>query len=385
MRAKKKKVLLVVTKSNFGGAQRYVYDIATNLSPVQFSVTVAFGGDGSLGRILAERGIRTISLPHLERDVRFVKDWRAFKALVGLFRTERPDVVHLNSSKAGGLGALAARISGVPHIVFTSHGLAYDEDRNIVERALIFCATWLTFLLAHVIICVSKDTYERARTLPFVGDKVRLVPSATAPFSLLPRDEARIRILKACHDSRNDVVWIGAIAEFVRNKGLPYAVDAFARLTDRGRANLFLLGDGDERSTIEEDVRAKGISRAVCIPGYIPEARELLHAFDILLMPSVKEGLPYALLEAGLARLPVIGSDIGGIRDIIEDGVTGLLVPARNPEALARAIERLIRDEGLRMRLGNALYEKISCYFSFPAMLAQTVRLYAKESTTSRR
>lgn len=372
--AVKKKVLLVVTKSNFGGAQRYVYDIARSCKDT-FNVSVAFGGSGSLGRKLAENGIPTIPLPFLERDIHVLKDWRAFSRLVGLLREEKPDVLHVNSSKAGGLGALAGRIAGVPRIVFTSHGLAYDEDRGFLARAGIFIATWLTFLLAHTVICISRDTYERARRLFLVGTKVRLVHNGVEQFTLVPRDEARIRILKSCTESGSDALWVGAIAEFVRNKGLSYAIEACTRL-ESADTQLFFIGDGDERSESAQKVRDAHVSERVCMPGYIPDARDLLSAFDIFILPSVKEGLPYVLLEAGLARLPVIASDIPGVRDIIEDGINGTLVPPKDPEALARAIDDLAKKPEVRARLGDALFHTVSTSFHLSRMAEKTADIY---------
>lgn len=373
--ATKKRILFLVTKSNFGGAQRYVHDIATRLPPERFAVSVAFGGEGALGRKLAERGIPTVPLPFLARDVHPLKDWRAFSRIVGLLREERPDILHLSSSKAGGLGALAGRLAGVPRIVFTSHGLAYDEDRGALAKALIFIATWCTFFFAHVVICISEDTFERARRLPLVGRRVRLIHNGVDAFPLLPRDEARIRISKACGE-RAGALWIGTIAEFVKNKGLSYALDAFAALSGRIEANLLLVGDGDDKRSLETRAGEKRLNPNVCMPGYIPEARELLSALDIFVLPSVKEGLPYVLLEAGLARLPVVASDIAGVRDIVENGVSGILVPPRDTAALAAAIETLATQPALRARLGEALSEKVSRLFPVSAMVGKTVAAY---------
>ncbi|NIT73939.1 glycosyltransferase family 4 protein, partial [candidate division KSB1 bacterium] len=141
----KKKVLYVITKSNFGGAQRYVYDLATNLPRAQYDVSVAAGGSGELIARLNEHHIPVITIERLGRDIRLLNEIVVFLKLVALFRRTRPDVVHLNSSKIGGLGALAARIynmlpKGNPlkaesyklkaKIIFTAHGWAFNEPRS---------------------------------------------------------------------------------------------------------------------------------------------------------------------------------------------------------------------------------------------------------------
>ncbi len=192
----KKRVLIVVTKSNFGGAQRYVYDLATNLPPQDFDITVAFGPGpdgkpGKLSSMLFQKGIRTVLIPELARDVRLSDDIRATRALLSLFKKERPDVVHLNSSKAGGLGALAARLAGVPRILFTSHGLPFDEKRAPFVRVLVTLATWATMMLAQVTIAVSEDTFNRARRFPLLRKRIVLIRNGILSPSFLSKDEAR--------------------------------------------------------------------------------------------------------------------------------------------------------------------------------------------------
>ena len=142
----KLKILFIITKSNFGGAQRYVYDIATHLPKDKFEATVALGGSGVLKDKLEATGIRTIALPDLERDISVVKEWRAFVNIFKAIKETEPDIVHLNSSKAGALGALAARLYNLflklskrdlqlgIKIIFTAHGWAFKEKRNCYRK-----------------------------------------------------------------------------------------------------------------------------------------------------------------------------------------------------------------------------------------------------------
>ncbi len=325
---------------------------------------------------MGKQGVTLEHLPALGRDVHIVHDIRAFFQLIRTLRKARPDILHLNSSKAGGLGALAGRISRVPRIVFTSHGLPYDEDRSFVSRLFIFIATWVTFALCHKVICISHNTYERAHRIPLVGKKVRFVRNGIRPFTVLPRDEARSHLISAHSVLKKDGVWIGAIAELVRNKGLAFAVGALAHMEKSDTPAFIVIGEGDERRNLTEAISTAKLDSSFVLAGFVSDARELLSAFDIFALPSVKEGLPYTLLEAGLARLPVVASDIPGIEDIIEHGVTGLLVPSHDPEALARALTRLKNYGPLRVRLGSALYEKVSAHFSPEIMLAGTIALY---------
>ena len=127
-----KKILFVITKSNWGGAQKYVYDLANELHRpnAEFEVAVAFGQEGQLAGKLREAGITTHPIRSLQRDVSVIADIKSFFELLRLFKTQKPDIAHLNSSKVGGLGALAARVAGVPKIIFTVHGWPFWETRG---------------------------------------------------------------------------------------------------------------------------------------------------------------------------------------------------------------------------------------------------------------
>lgn len=384
------RIFFLITKSNWGGAQQYVFDTASGL-PDTYAPTVLFGGTGSpfsttgaLDTKLRTHNIPVMHIPALGRDVKFIADVRAFLHLVRILKKERPAILHLNSSKAGGLGALAGRIAGVKHIVFTSHGLAYDEDRSLVVRLFIFLASWLTFALCHRVICISQDTFERARGLLFVGRKMRFVRNGAPVFPLMPRDEARARLIALNPALQKDTVWIGAIAELTRNKGLTFAIDAYAALPSRERIACVVIGEGEEKKNLEKQIADAHIETSFLLAGFIPDARELLSAFDIFILPSIKEGLPYSLLEAGRARLAVVATDTSGVGEIVEHNTTGLLVPTHDSDALLKALSRLTQDDALRTRLGDALYEKVSTQFSPEESLKGTIAVYA-EGTTPRR
>ncbi|MHB1086316.1 MAG: glycosyltransferase family 4 protein [Minisyncoccota bacterium] len=378
-----KKVLFMVTKSNFGGAQRYVFDITTTLPKDAFDVVALCGAAqdsksaGPLIDMLKHAGIRTIFIPEMTRDVRTFNDIRVFFSIVRTIRAERPDIVHLNSSKAGGLGAFAARLSGVQRIVFTSHGLAYDEPRFFLSRFAIYLATWMTFLLSHRVICISKDTAHRAARLPFCARKVRLVYNGLRAPEMLERDQARAQLLSVCPDIPTNMPWIGTISELVPNKGLSYALKACDVLHRSGERFVFLIvGSGELQKSLTALIAERGLAEHVRLLGYVAQASKLLKAFDIFTLTSRKEGLPYVLLEAGYAALPVAATNIPGINDIVEDGESGALCPSDDPELFAHALSELLEHEPLRARLGSSLKKRVEADFNFEKMLSGTLTVY---------
>lgn len=379
---KKTKVLYLITKSNFGGAQRYVYDLATNIPTDFYRVKVAFGGTGErqaktgeLKEILEAKNISTTEIPNFMRDMSVTQDIRAFFEILRIIRTEKPDVLHVMSSKAGGLGALAGRLTRVPKIIFTSHGLAYDETwRPRWQRFFIWIASWCTFLLSTKTIQLTNDTYTRARKMPLVGKKMVLVHNGRNIPHFLTREEARKKLCETeivCGER-----WVGTIAELTPNKNLSVFIEAIALMHKQGlRAHGWILSDGEEKANLEQLSKKVSLEHYIHLKGRVANASTYLQSFDVFTLPSRKEGLPYVLLEAGYAGLPVVASNIPGISDIISHNETGILVTP-TPESLAREYTTLLNNPELRKQYGSSLKKYVSNHFSISEMIKKTTALY---------
>lgn len=377
----KKKILFVITKSNLGGAQKYVYDLATNLPKERFEVGVLLGGEGALIEKLRVAGIRTIPLPSLLRDVNPFRDVAIFFTLRKIFRAERPDVVHLNSAKAGGIGAFAARCAGVHRIIFTAHGWAFNEERGLLSRLLITFFSWLTVVLAHKTIAVSDAVQSDTKGWPFVHHKIITIRNGTSEPQFIARDEARASMARFANtEVTPDTFIIGTIAELHPNKGIMYAIHTIMDTAKTFPHILYLIaGDGEQREELETYIREQGFGEHIHFLGFVLDATRYLKAFDCFVLPSVKEGLPYVLLEAGLASLPIITTSVGGIPEVIDDVKTGLLVPSRDTDALTRALMWMIENPEKRSMMGSALHEKVLHDFSLSKMSTATIALYEEK------
>ena len=302
-----KKVLFVITKSNWGGAQRYVFDLATALQD-NFEVSVAFGQEGLLAKKLRETHIKTFPIKALQRDVSIRSDVKSFFELLRLFRTEKPDIVHLNSSKAAGIGALAARLARVPRIIFTAHGWPFWEQRNPIPRSLIYLFSWMTALLAHKIIVVSDYDLRVAKKMPFIGDKaVRIYNGIDLNFPLYLADVIRNSFPKG-------VCITGTIGELNKNKN---QIALLEQAKNDPTLYVAIVGDGEDRLYLKNKIEEYGLSARVKLFGFMP-ADLVLRGFDVFALPSLKEGLPYVLLEAKAAGLPIIASRVGGVGEILD-------------------------------------------------------------------
>lgn len=389
----KTKVLYIITKSNWGGVQRYVFDMATNVAKNGYEAVVTFGGEGTLKNNLENVGIRTISISNLKRDVNMFSEWKVFFNLLKILKAERPDVVHLNSSKIGGLGALAVRVYNIlpqgkmlrsnkltklkARIIFTAHGWAYKEERSSVSRKMIKFFSWLTVMLSHATITVSVNDFENAPKL-FVKKKIKMIHNGIPEIKFKDKAISRNKIKKYLNTSiSSKTLWIGTISELHKNKGLPFAIHAVHNLIRKGYdITFFIIGDGEELARLNQFIKKLELENNVFLVGHIDEARVLLHAYDIFTLTSLKEGLPYVLLEAGLTGLPIVATNVGGVSDIVENMKSGILVHPKNSLEIERALSFLIDFKKKGTEFGGTLKEKIKKDFTLEQMVAKTVAIY---------
>lgn len=305
------KILYVITKANWGGAQRYVFDLATHLPKDTFDVSVAFGRPGRLAAELRGAGIKTHEVRSMQRDISFGADARSFFELLRLFRKEKPQVVHLNSSKAGGVGALAARLAGVRTIIFTVHGWPFGERRNVLSRAAVWCLSWITALLSHTIITVSDYDLRKAQKMPFVHNKAVRIYNGIGPMHFGSGEKIRTAFPPG-------VTITGTIGELTKNKNQRTLIAEAAQ-----DPNMFIaiVGEGEEREALEKEIAKHTLEARVKLFGFMP-AHEALRGFDRFTLPSLKEGLPYVLLEAKQAGLPIIANRVGGVGEILDKDVS---------------------------------------------------------------
>lgn len=374
----KKKVLFIITKGNFGGAQRYVFDLATNLPNDRFETVVALGEGETLEKKLRDADVRVLKIHALGRNMNFAKDFVSFFEIVKIIRNEKPDIVHLNSSKAGGIGALAVRIMNLvskskTQAIFTGHGWAFNEERGIFSKSIIAVLHWFTILLSHKTIAVSEKIKNQIKIFPFIKRKIVCIHNGIKPITFLEKMEAREKLIP--HDT--SPLWIGMIAELHKNKGVDFAIEAFATIAqDLPESKLVIIGEGEERKHLEKRIAELELGERILLLGFIREANTYLKAFDIGLCTSRTDTFPYVPLEMGLAGVPVIASWVGGIPEIIVNGESGILNQKGDIDGIARSIVELIQDEEERNTFIKNLEERVQNEFTFAKMLEKTEAVY---------
>ena len=190
--------------------------------------------------------------------------------------------------------------------------------------------------------------------------------------NLLSREEAQLKLQDAAPSMDRPYPYIvGTIANFYPSKGLEYLVETAEHFKNNDNIVFVIIGDGPERFKIENLIEQRGLHKKVFLLGQIPDAYKLLGAFDIFVLPSVKEGFPWTVIEAMAAKLPVVATKVGAIPEIIEDGKNGFVVGPGHPEQIAAKIQDLLTNKHLRQELGIQAHQTVLFKFSLEKMVRE--------------
>lgn len=375
----KKKLVYVVTKSSWGGAQRYVYDLAVSFKN-DFDVEV-WCGDNELGTPIslidkaAAAGISVRRINGLSRDIRFLDEIRVWRGLNQMIKNHKPEILHLNSTKVGLIGSIVGRANKVSKIIFTAHGLANFEDRPGWQKKLISACNRAIFALVDNVILISKMEFEYTKKWHKSG-RHRLVYNGIEPVYEMPLSDVITKIpatIKAKFDSETINKFVG-IGELHRNKGIEFALTAFCNLLKTRKDFIYVhFGDGELRETLEGEVTRMGLGDHVYFFGFKENASAYLSHFDALVFPSIKEGLPYVVVEAGFAGIQTFASRVGGISELILDGVNGRLHDAKDVKTLTK---HLLNFDKKNDNNKNEIQHEAHRLFSISEMVASTSKIY---------
>ena len=363
-------LLYVVTLAEVGGAQSYVCDLLA-ATREQYDVTVAAHGNGPVRSTAAELGIPFVPLLHVRRPISVAQDALGLLELTQLFRRVRPDIVHLNSSKVGVLGRVAAAIARVPVCVFTVHGWAFKASTGRSSRVYVW-ADRAVRSLATAIVCVSQNDLD-------AGLAAGLCSSDR---TVLIRNAVDVSAAPVRRDDASRTVRLVSVGRLAPPKDFTTLLTAVAGLRP-GTFRLTIVGDGPLRLALEGQASSLGLV-GVDLLGEVNDVRPYLDGADIFVLSSTSEGMPMSVLEAMAAGLPVVASSVGGIPEAVVDDATGVLVPPARPSELGAALEQLIADRDLRRRLGDAGRERAEDAFSLEEWRRKHIELYESLLTARR-
>lgn len=345
----KPNILYIITQGVWGGAERYVFDLAVNLAD-DFDITVAVGepnGKSDLQKKIKnhESRIRVVELKHLVRPISPIHDILAIFELKNLYKKIQPDIIHLNSSKAGVLGSLAAlnMRRSTYNTIYTVHGWVFNEPLPWLKKKIYTFLESITAKLKKRIIILSKaDEASGKQQLRLENKKVALIPLGIDPPVLASKENARKRLSDIANISTEGQI-VGTIANLYNTKGIDVLLAAVAQQKKMDHVRFVIIGDGPEKKNLQSFITDHQLDH-VHLLGSIKNAAQYLPAFDLFVLPSKKEGTPYTILEAMAADVPIVATDVGGVREMIGEN-NDLLVPAQNPDALGKAIRHKLREK----------------------------------------
>jgi glycosyltransferase involved in cell wall biosynthesis len=340
-------IALVHGAPAWGAVEEYVAALAT-----------ALGDEAVLVHPGVERfdelGVRTITFP-ADASNTVLQTLR----LAGLLRRLRPRVVHVTDVWPQAL--VAARLARVPRLLLTHHTPELPRNDNAVGRAW-----WRLGWAARPEVIYTSESQRRA--------------DGRRPSQVIELGIDLDRFSSGTPALAENGPLVGNVARLSEQKGHRYLLEAAARIPE---AQFAIVGDGELRADLERQARELGVDERVRFTGTREDVPALLASFDVFAFPSLFEGLCLAVIEAQVAGVPVVATPVGGIRETVVDGQTGLLVPPRDPDALAAAIRRLLEDRDAAGRMAAEARVRARERFSLQRMVERTLELYGNRTSAA--
>lgn len=328
-----------------------------------FDVFIVFGEDGPVRQALLAKGVPSTVLPTLRSSINPVRDVRCLVAFMKIVRSERPDLLHAHSSKAGMIARLSAYALRLP-CLYTVHGWGFGAGRTRLQSAVVY---WVEKVFSHIpgtayIFVSNADRCVGVKRLGLHPDRCLTIHNGMPDHGCHAKVESSSTVIMAarvCHQKDHDL--------------LLKSVEAC-----RAPFKLVLVGEGTDTPGFRDRVLAGAPGKRAQIDclGLSSRVPQLLAQAGIFVLCSRYEGLPLSIIEAMCAGLPIVATDVGGNCELVEDGVNGFLVPAGHLTALSNRLDQLQNDVPLRVRMGKASRERYLANFSDEQMAAAVASRY---------
>ena len=383
---KRRRILYIITKSVWGGAAKYVYDLSTNLSG-EFNIAIAAGGKDKFFKKIKQTNIPYYQISNFQRKVNPLRDIFVFFEILSLLFQLKPDIIHTNSSKAGGIAGFAGWIyknisNKKIKLIFTAHGWAFAEDKSKWKIELIKLFSKITAIFYNQIICVSE--YDRKIAIENnIAPEKKLITIHNGidieNINFLTKAKAQKKLI-----NKTSPLVIGTIAEWTSNKGLIYLLEAVKEIKDKNFDVIFIgSGENQDKEKLIKFIEKNKLKNIHLIE-FIPNAVNYLKAFDIFVLPSTKEGLPYTIIEAMIAEIPIIATNVGGIPEMIENNINGILIETKNPDIIGEKILELINNPETVQKSIQKAKQKAEQEFTLEKMIKETKELYLLPNINNR-
>ena len=376
------KIVRIIARLNIGGPAVNASILSSSLDTSRFQTKALYGslgaGEGNLEGLMRSQGVDMELIPELGREISLFDDIKAFFKIAGVLLREKPDIVHTHTAKAGTLGRLAAIVAGVKVKIHTFHGHVF---RYYFSKPKTYLFIWIERFLGRfttkVITVSEKQKDELVREFRIIpAGKCEVVPLAIETSRLTASGDAGSALREALGLGKSVVVGImGRLVPIKNHAMLLEAAAAAKKARPELNIRYLVIGDGELREELEQRAAMLGVNDRVYFLGWRDDLAAVYGACDIVALTSKNEGTPLALIEAMAMAKPIIATNVGGVADIVDDGVNAMLVPSGDTEAFTAALIKLAEDADLRSRFGAAGAKK-GKEFSKEKLVERTTKLY---------
>ncbi len=370
-------IIYIITKLELGGAQKVCLALHKGLKANNIASTLITGDEGALVSQVAGDST-AILLPVLKREISLsgvINEIRTFFSLINILRNIKNNVkknviVHTHSTKAGIVGRWAAFFAGISTRVHTVHGFAFHEHQSWPIWLMIAACEWVTALVTtHFVVVSTKDQETGNKILPGFKKHHSIIRAAafTIPNKPIIRQKREY--------SENNPMIFGTVSCFKPQKNLSDLLLIFNEIAKKAPyVRLEIIGDGEQRQKLENLAQTLGISNQVVFAGWQHSLASWLERWDVFVLSSLWEGLPCAIIEARLFKLPIVTYNTGGIRDVIQTGQNGFLIPQHHKKPFVSALIDYYTDQELYLK--HALHNDDLSDFTVDTMVNEHIKLY---------
>jgi glycosyltransferase involved in cell wall biosynthesis len=383
----KVRLLLGITLSQMGGAQKVVQEIIRHLPEDDYEITLATKPGGDLISWIKDINcsrkspVNIVELDSSQREINPWNDFRLFNDLRNIIHQHDIQVVHFHSSKMGIVGRAAAASLKVPWILFTVHGWGINDYQSTATQTMLGVAEQVCGRWADEIVCVCNSDLEKGRINKWIPSNKGIVIHNGMPDTSTYKRTGHFR--ESLGISPDSIV-VGTVARLTEAKAPEFLLKVANRLFQKNNEiHVVIIGDGPLEGDCRDLVNALGIEKRVHLVGAKNNVPQLLPEFDIFTLLSRWEGFPLAIIEAMFAGLPVVATNVGGVCEALEDGITGFLVNELVEEAAVDKLNRLLESPELRVSMGANGRNKAKRLLTVEQMVSKYDNCYKKGKTTS--
>ena len=377
------RVLRVIARLNMGGPAIHVANLSAGLETRGYHTTLVAGslarGEDSMAFVAERLGVSVVSVPAIQREISAVHDARSAFRLAELIREIRPHILHTHTAKAGAIARAAALLAGAarpPVVAHTFHGHVLKGYFGPGRTAFFRQVERTLAKASDALVAVSPEVRDDLIAFDVAPPEKFVVVRLGIPLDERLDDSADLDYRHLYGIARTSFV-VGWVGRMTGVKDTHAVIRTVAALRERGvDAVVCLVGDGPDRGSLEQLAHELGIARSCFFAGYQPDVGGFYRLFDAFFLPSVNEGTPVSAIEALATGTPVVANRVGGVPDVVRDGLDGYLVEPGDVAGAADRLATLAGDAGLRRRLGESGCARVRDRYSVARLVDDVDRLY---------